>query len=129
MVPNQPPPLAGYNLFTTDLALREAVERGGAGWALPSLEQFGERLGSEEVIRWGFQANEYPPVLETHDRFGNRRDEVEYHPAWHELMRLSVRYGVHSLPWMEPRMGAHVARAALLMLAGENEAGHMCPLS
>jgi putative acyl-CoA dehydrogenase len=126
---NQPPPLAGYNLFTSDPALVEAVQRECAAWAVPRLEDFGRLLGTEELIRLGFQANEYPPVLETHDRFGNRRDEVEFHPAWHELMRLSVSYGLHSLPWTEERAGAHVARAALMMLAGENEAGHMCPVS
>ena len=95
----------------------------------PMLKEFGGTLGTEEVIRQGFLANEYPPVLETHDRFGHRRDEVEFHPAWHDLMSLSVGHGLHSLPWSDPRPGAHVARAALMMLAGQNEAGHMCPLS
>jgi putative acyl-CoA dehydrogenase len=126
---NQPPPLVEYNLFTTDGALAAAVEREGAAWARPRLEEMGRILGREEVIRWGFQANEHTPELETHDRFGNRRDEVEFHPAWHELMRLSIGYGLHCLPWTEKRDGAHVARAALLMLAGENEAGHICPVS
>jgi putative acyl-CoA dehydrogenase len=126
---NQPPPLIGYNLFTTDPALREAVERECAGWAMPRLTGFGSILGTGELIRCGFQANENPPVLETHDRFGNRRDEVEFHPAWHELMRLSISNGLHSLPWSEPRKGAHVARAASMLLAGQNEAGHMCPVS
>jgi len=128
-VVNQPPPLVEYNLFTTDSALAAAVEREGAAWARARLEEFGQILGYEEVIRWGFQANEHGPELETHDRFGNRRDEVEFHPTWHELMRLSIRYGLHCLPWSDQREGAHVARAALLMLAGENEAGHICPVS
>ena len=126
---NQPPALSGYNLFTTDPALCEAVERECAAWAVPQLTEFGRVLGTEELIRRGFQANEYPPVLETHDRFGHRRDEVEFHPAWHDLMRLSIANGLHSLPWKEPRRGAHVARAASMILAGENEAGHLCPLS
>jgi putative acyl-CoA dehydrogenase len=126
---NQPPALADYNLFTTDTALAEAVERGGAGWAFARLEEFGRAVGTEEAIRWGFQVNEYPPVLETHDRFGNRRDEVEFHPAWHELMRLAIGNGLHSLPWTDAYAGAHVARAALMMLGGQNEAGHMCPVS
>jgi putative acyl-CoA dehydrogenase len=128
-VVNQPPPLAGYNLFTSDPALMEAVERECAAWAKPRLEAFGGVLGTEDWIRRGFQANEYPPVLETHDRFGHRRDEVEFHPAWHELMTLSIGNGLHSLPWAEARKGAHAARAAMMMLAGENEAGHMCPVS
>jgi putative acyl-CoA dehydrogenase len=121
--------VADVDLFSTDSALTESVDREGAEWAIPQLEAFGQAAGSEEAIRWGFQANEYPPVLETHDRYGNRRDEVEYHPAWHELMRLSAAHGLHNLPWGDPRGGAHVARAALMMLAGENEAGHLCPLS
>jgi putative acyl-CoA dehydrogenase len=128
-VVNQPPPLAGYNLFTSDPALVEAVERECAVWAKPQLEAFGSVLGTEEWIRRGFQANDYPPVLETHDRFGHRRDEVEFHPAWHELMALSIGSGLHGSPWSEVRQGAHAARAAMMMLAGENEAGHMCPVS
>ncbi len=126
---NQPPPFLNYNLFERDLDLTAAVTREGAPWACPSLLEFGKQLGSEPVIRWGFEANQNPPVLQTHDRFGNRRDEVEFHPAWHELMRLSMEYKLHSLPWSEPRPGAHVARAALLLLAGQDEAGHTCPLS
>jgi putative acyl-CoA dehydrogenase len=126
---NQPPPLAGYNLFTADRALREAVAREGASWALDELTGFGKLAGSEEVQAWGFQANEHPPVLRSHDRFGNRIDLVEFHPAWHELMRLSVAHRLHCLPWSDPRPGAHVARAALLMLVCQAEAGHCCPIS
>jgi putative acyl-CoA dehydrogenase len=126
---NQPPPLTGYNLFETDCALVEGVTRECAGWAVPMLREFGAAVGSEEAIRWGFQANEYPPVLETHDRFGNRRDQVEFHPAWHSLMSLAISNRLHSLPWTDTRPGAQVARAALMMLAGQNEAGHMCPVS
>ncbi len=129
VVINQPPPLADVNLFTTDAALMESVKRECAAWAVSQLEQFGAAVGTSEAIRWAFQANDYPPVLETHDRFGHRRDEVEFHPAWDELMRLSVGNGLHNLPWVDERPGAHVARAALMMLAGENEAGHLCPLS
>ena len=126
---NQPPPLQDYNLFATDRALREAVAREGAGWACAQLAEYGRIAGSAEAIAWGAQANEHPPVLHTHDRYGRRRDEVEFHPAWHHLMRLAVEHGIHSLPWAGPRPGAHVARAALLMLASENEAAHICPIS
>jgi putative acyl-CoA dehydrogenase len=126
---NQPPPLVDYNMFTTDRALAEAVAREGAGWACARLEEFGRIAGSAEAIEWGRLANEYPPVLYTHDRYGNRRDEVEFHPAWHHVMRLAVEYGIHNLPWAGPCPGAHVARAALAMLASENEAGHACPIS
>lgn len=126
---NQPPPLLDYNLFTSDRVLAEAAGREGAGWAVPRLEEFGRLMGTEEVIRWGFQANENPPAVHTHDRFGNRIDEVEFHPAWHEVMRLSIEHGLATLPWADPRPGAHVARAALMMLASQNEAGHTCPVS
>jgi putative acyl-CoA dehydrogenase len=81
------------------------------------------------VQQQGRQANENPPVLRTHDRFGNRIDEVEFHPAWHELMGLSIEHGLANLPWSNPKPGAHVARAALMLLASENEAGHTCPVS
>ncbi len=128
-VTNQPPPLVDYNLFERDRDLVEATHGEGAGWANPALLEFGKLVGSEEAIRWGFEANENPPVLQTHDRFGHRRDEVIFHPAWHELMRLSLQHGLHCLPWAKERPGGHVARAALLMLAGQNEAGHTCPVS
>jgi putative acyl-CoA dehydrogenase len=97
--------------------------------ARAQLEEYGGKLGTAEVIEWGILANEHPPVLHTHDRYGHRRDEVEFHPAWHSLMRLAVERGIHNLPWACPRPGAHVARAALAMLASENEAGHVCPIS
>ena len=126
---NQPPPLTEYNLFSIDRALREAVAREGAAWACPQLEAFGRMLGSAEAIEWATLANQSPPVLRTHDRYGRRRDEVEFHPAWHNLMRLAVEHGIHNLPWASPKKGAHVARSALAMLAAENEAGHMCPIS
>ena len=128
-VANQPPPLEDYNLFSCDLALQEALEREGAGWARARVTEFGRLSGSAEAIHWGFQANENAPVLHTHDRFGNRRDEVEFHPAWHELMRRSVEYGLHNLSWLEARPGAQVARAALMLVGAQNEAGHLCPLS
>ncbi|HEY9869305.1 MAG TPA: isovaleryl-CoA dehydrogenase [Candidatus Obscuribacterales bacterium] len=126
---NQAPPLVDYNLFSSDAVLCQAVEREGAGWALPRLTAFGEILGRQDVIALGFQANDNPPVLHTHDRCGNRIDEVKFHPAWHELMRIAVDNQVHNLPWCEAQNGAHVARAALLFLAGQNEAGHGCPIS
>jgi len=128
-VTNQAPLLTNYNLFSTDCALKEALEREGADWARSRLEEFGGLVGSEEAIRWGFQANDNPPVLRTHDRFGRRIDEVEFHPAWHELMRLSIEHGLAGLPWGETKPGAHVARAALMLVASENEAGHTCPVS
>src|SRR5438552_2831770 len=87
-VANQPPPLEGYNLFTSDRVLIEAVRR-EAAWADERVRRLGEIAGGEPLA-WGRLANTNPPVLRTHDRYGNRIDEVEFHPAWHELMRLAV---------------------------------------
>jgi len=126
---NQPPPFEDVNLFTSDRVLAEALRREGAGWAEERARAFGEIAGRRETVAWGFQANEHPPVLRTHDRNGNRIDEVEFHPAWHALMALGVEHGLHALPWREPRPGAHVARAAMFMLLAEVEAGVGCPLS
>ena len=126
---NQPPPLLDYNLFTADRALSEALQREGAGWAVTRAIELGAVCGRAETIEWGVQANASPPVLRTHDRFGHRVDVVEYHPAYHQLMRLSVGHALHALPWREPRPGAHVARAAMFFLVSQVEAGHGCPIS
>jgi putative acyl-CoA dehydrogenase len=126
--PNQPPPLAGYNLFLQNRPLAEALDREGAGWAAERAASFGELL-SGDPTEWGRLANENPPRLRTHDRFGNRIDEVEFHPAWHSLLETSIAHGLHALPWREPRDGAHAARAALFYLMAQVEAGHGCPLS
>lgn len=126
---NQVSPLTGYNLFLTDPTLVEAVERGGGSWAMDKISELGEILGTAEAQNWGIEANENSPVLHTHDRNGNRRDEVLFHPSWHRLMKVSVGHQLHSLPWLEPKRGAHVARAALMMLTVQNEAGHTCPIS
>lgn len=128
-VTNQPPALEEYNLFLKDRALQEAVMREGAGWAAEKLSAFGKLLGREETIKLGYQANENPPVLRTHDRFGHRIDEVEFHPAFHQLLSISLENRLTNLPWVDPRQGSHVARAAHLYLAVQNEAGHMCPVS
>jgi putative acyl-CoA dehydrogenase len=127
--PNQVSPLVNYNLFTTDAALVAAVNRGDAAWAKEKIAQLGSLLGAEEAQRWGVEANENPPTLHTHDRNGNRRDEVLFHPAWHQLMQTSIAHRLHSLPWTEMRHGAHVARAAMMMITVQNEAGHTCPVS
>jgi putative acyl-CoA dehydrogenase len=124
---NQPPPLVDYDLLEGNLPLLEELRR-AAPWAEERVRAFGRVLGGEP-LEWGRLANEHPPILRTHDRYGNRIDEVEYHPAWHSLMRLSVEHGLHALPWREPRPGAHVARAALMLLAMQVEAGHGCPIS
>ncbi len=127
-VQNQTPPLEA-NLFAIDRVLHDAIAREGAGWARAQLLEMGQFAGSRMAQTWAAQANENPPRLRTHDRYGNRIDEVEFHPAWHELMRTAVAHGVHSLPWEEAREGAHVARAALMFLDSQAELGHGCPIS
>ena len=125
---NQPPPLEGYDLFSTDRCLGEALEREGAGWARERAQRLGVEAGGD-ALAWGRLANTNPPILRTHDRFGHRIDEVEFHPAWHELLRLSVHHELHALPWRDPRPGAHAARAALFFVLSQAEAGHGCPIS
>jgi putative acyl-CoA dehydrogenase len=126
---NQPPPLVDYNLFEADAPLRESLEREGGSWAQELVEELGRLAGTQQAIDWGFQANAHPPVLRTHDRFGERIDEVEFHPAWHELMKVAVGHGLHALPWREPRPGAHAARAAAFYVWSQVEGGHGCPVS
>ena len=126
---NQPSPLHDYNAFSTDAALSEGLRRERASHFCATLESFGQRTGSEEVSRWGFEANENPPALHTHDRYGNRRDEVLFHPSYHRLMELSVNAGIHSEPWAQPQPGAHVARIAKAYLVSQAEGAHVCPIS
>src|SRR5215813_3155013 len=126
---NQPPPLVDYNVFEQDVALVEGVQREGAGWAEGDLSTLGQRAGGAEAIAWGFEANRNVPELHTHDRYGNRIDEVEFHPSWHHLLRTAVVHGLHAMPWRDPKPGAHVARAAAFYVWSQVESGHGCPIS
>ena len=126
---NQPPPLEGYNLFEQDAALRAAVASEGGGWGEERLARFGAWLGEAATLRLGEQANRNPPVLRSHDRFGHRIDEVEFAPAWHELMGRAIAEQVHALPWVDPRPGAHVVRAAAAFLLNQVESGVCCPIA
>jgi putative acyl-CoA dehydrogenase len=126
---NQSPPLVDYNLYEADAPLRESLEREGGSWAHDLVHELGAIAGTQQAIDWGFQANANPPQLRTHDRFGERIDEVEFHPAWHELMKVAVGHGLHALPWREPRPGAHAARAAAFYVWSQVEGGHGCPVS
>jgi putative acyl-CoA dehydrogenase len=126
---NQPPPFEGRNLFATDAALQDAVVREGAGWARGRLTAWGERLGRADTFALAARANRCPPELHTHDRFGNRIDEVGFDPAWHELMTLAMREGEHCAPWQDARAGAQVARSAAYLLHAEVENGTQCPLT
>jgi putative acyl-CoA dehydrogenase len=121
--------LAGYNMYTQDAALREAVQREGAAWAQADLTRFGQLTGSADYLELGALANRYPPELDTHDRFGHRVDLVRFHPAYHTLMKTAIEEGIHASPWTDPQPGAHVARAAKFYLQAQVEAGHGCPIT
>ncbi len=128
-VVNQPPPLEPYNLFASDIVLREAVRREQAEWAEGGLNALGVTLGRPETVKLGFDANRNPPQLRTLDRYGHRLDEVEFHPAWHELLAIALRAGLHSSPWAHPQAGAHVARAAGTYMLNQIESGVYCPVA
>jgi putative acyl-CoA dehydrogenase len=128
-VSNQAPLLEGVNVFTSNTPLVEAMQREGGGWAAERASAFGELVGGLPQQQWGRLANENKPVLHTHDRYGNRIDEVEFHPAWHKLMAMGVEHELHSLPWTSPEPGAHVARAGMYMTAMQAEAGFACPIT
>jgi putative acyl-CoA dehydrogenase len=128
-VDNQAPPLAPYDLWTSDRPLREAVEREGGGWAAAPLAAYGPVAGGE-LMELGFAANENRPKLKAFDRYGHRIDEVEFHPAWHRIMQLNMGHALHAFGWRHAdRPGAHVARAGLSYMAGQVEAGNGCPLT
>ena len=126
---NQPPELDGINLFASDAALKDAVLREGGGWGEARLMTFGDWLGQRGTQHLGDQANRHEPQLKTYDRFGHRIDEVEFHPAWHGLMTRAVAEKVHALPWAEPKVGAHVIRAASAFMFNQIEAGVCCPMA
>jgi len=117
------------DLFEVDLALREALEREGGGWGVERAHEAGTVAGSVEALEHSRRAERNQPVLRTHDRYGNRIDAVELDPSWHWLLRGAIEREIHSLPWREPRPGAHVVRAALFTLWGNANDGVMCPVS
>lgn len=126
---NQAKPLLNYNLYESDPVLFDLVQRYEAAWSNQLLHSFGEYAGSEEAINNAELANSNEPVLHNFDRFGNRIDRVEFHPSYHMLMQKAIEYGLHSLPWSSKNSGAHVARAAMMYMDFQNEAGHCCPVS
>ncbi|WP_298557141.1 DNA alkylation response protein [Streptomyces luteogriseus] len=127
-VTNQAPPLTPYDA-SDDTALLEGLRREGAGWAEEDLRRLGRQAGSAQVQEWADLANRHEPELRTHDRYGNRVDEVEFHPSWHHLMRTAVAEGLAASPWADDRPGAHVVRSAGGLVWGHTEAGHGCPTS
>jgi len=125
---NQPPPLADFDAFEWDFPLKAALLRAGGGVHGDRLSVFGKRVGSAEAIEWGRVANENPPKLKSFDRYGHRLDEVEFHPAYHELMRLGIEGGVAAAAWTTEDAG-HPLHAALLYLMTQADAGTVCPMS
>ena len=128
-VENQAPPLVPYNVFEADLALREALEREGGGWGVDRLRDTGELAGSAEALEHSERAERNEPILRTHDRYGNRIDEVELDPSWHWCLRQAIEREIHSLPWRDPQPGAHAVRAALFFVWSQVNSGVMCPVS
>jgi putative acyl-CoA dehydrogenase len=128
-VVNQPPPLVDYNAFEADAALREALVREGGDWGLDRVRDFGSVIASAEALEHAKRAQRNIPVLKTHDRYGHRVDEIDYDPSMHWMLRLGVERELNSLPWREPRAGAHVVRAAMFHLFNQLDTGPCCPMS
>jgi putative acyl-CoA dehydrogenase len=129
---NQAPPLVGHNVVTSDLALTEAVLRHGSPEVLADIEPLGREAGTAEAREHGQLANEHHPLLTPYDRYGNRIDEVSFHPSWHWLMERAVGHGLAATPWEQQEAGAphaHVRRAAGFMAWSHTEPGHGCPIS
>ena len=126
---NQVPPLEGRNLFDDHARAAGGARARGRRLGARAPARRRRRSGAASRMRWGVEANEHPPVLHTHDRFGHRLDEVEFHPAWHALMRAGVEHELHALPWRTDQPGAHVARAATYVCSGQAEAGFGCPIT
>src|SRR5687768_813699 len=122
---NQAPPLEDYNSFTTHKALQNAVNAYGGGEINAQAGTFGSIMGSRAMQEAGILANKNTPVLKTHDRFGNRLDVVEFHPAYHQMMEVSIRYGVHSTAWVN---GSYLGHAVLSYLKQQIDEGSSCPL-
>lgn len=129
---NQPLPLVGGNLFTGNLALQDALRFNAPSLSTDSLQRLGERVGTAEMQAHARLANVHTPQLLTHDRFGHRVDQVEFHPSYHALMELAVTSGLHGAPWAEGAVAqgrAHVRRAAGFMLFTGLEPSTLCPIS
>jgi putative acyl-CoA dehydrogenase len=126
---NQPPPLQPANLFELDLALQEALIREGGSWGVDRAREAGAAAGSMETLEHSRRAERNLPILRTHDRYGNRIDQVELDPSWHWLLRGAIEREIHALPWRSTRPGGHVVRAALFVLWSNANDGVMCPVS
>ncbi|MFF4952391.1 acyl-CoA dehydrogenase family protein [Streptomyces chattanoogensis] len=125
---NQAPPLTEFST-ADEPALLEALRREGAEWGEAEVSALGALAGTQAVQDQARWAEEQPPRLLTHDRYGHRVDEVEFHPAWHQLMSVAVEHGLHAAPWSDDRAGAHLVRAAKFYVWSQAEPGHGCPIS
>ena len=126
---NQSVPRTDVNEFTLDTVLAEGVRRHDADWATRELTDIGALVGSATFQHDAELANTIIPELKTFDRWGNRIDEVEYHPAYHRIISAAVAHGAHTSAWADPKPGANVARAAAFMMFAQIEPGHSCPIS
>ncbi|MEZ5482674.1 MAG: acyl-CoA dehydrogenase family protein [Porticoccaceae bacterium] len=126
-VENMPPPLENVNAFDMDLALKEGVIREGGDWAIKNLTSLGAKVLDPEWIDKASLANNNGPELRRFDRFGQRVDTVEFHPAWHDVMGLAWEHEVHAMPWIHNKTGGHVARGAAEILFSQLECGVLCP--
>ncbi|MDF2583158.1 MAG: acyl-CoA dehydrogenase [Mycobacterium sp.] len=127
VVTNQVPPMLDHNPASAPV-LMEALVREGGGWGADEITELGALSGSAQAQRWGELADRNRPILHTHDRYGHRIDEVEFDPAYHELMNVAVTHGLHGAPWADDRTGSHVVRAAKTSV-WTPEPGHICPIS
>lgn len=127
---NQVPILENFNAFTTNTMLQHALNAYGGGWMNERAVAFGALMGSREMQEAGHLANRNTPVLKTHDRFGNRLDVVEYHPAYHRMMEAAIRGQVHSIAWTSPqKKGRYLAHSVLSYLKQQIDEGSSCPLT
>ena len=126
---NMPPHLGDQDLWSDDIALREGVVREGASWAVTHMARFGALAGREDIFEKADRANRNPPELRAFDRYGMRINQVEFHPAYHELLELAVGNEVPSFAWKQARPGAHVGHAALTYMMSQAEGGVMCPMA
>lgn len=128
-VTNQAPPLDGVNFFTEDVMLGDALRTHADPADQARLTEIGALAGTREALDHGLRANQHPPVLRTHDRYGNRIDEVEFHPSWHWLLGNAVEFGLQAAPWTSKNPMPHLVRAAGFYVWGQVESGHGCPTS
>lgn len=128
-VSNQVDDLVDYNLYTSDAALQEAVQRGGGAAYHGVLGAYGQQVGSAASFAMAQDANRHRPELRSFDRQGRRTDSVHFHPAWHKFLAMGYTQGLHCSAWSQPGPGAHLARAAAFLMHGQVEAGSLCPLT